>query len=336
MTERAAELHRRAAEAHGAAAVHYHERFFEGGRNRDVYHEAAQAHELAQQEHASAARRLAAAHRAGYALNVFCATGQGGGIDPSCSKENRGMARQSPPQERARGQRVLDAWKAAEEAAGALEGEAGQRVRDQLTRLRRMAKKARSERKRYEEADLYRDIQGESYALQRTLQEMPAGAARQAVADRFREARRTTESAYTETQIGRRATVRQAEEAVAQAQQQSVDALRRTEQLGIRSLRARKPAQEAAVAADRAFDTRLIEAAIPVHREAAQSHEETVRLLRRYVQKYPHQAIAKKVHEVIEAHDKAANRHRHAADVLSRMHHTGHVTNMPPREEQTP
>ena len=91
--ETAARLHHQAGAAHGVAAeVHA----------KAGHREAAAAHRAASEEHRTVARRLHGLHMTGHVANVFCATGEGGGIDPSCKRDgssgSRGEAvREAPP-----------------------------------------------------------------------------------------------------------------------------------------------------------------------------------------------------------------------------------------------
>lgn len=371
----AAALHRRAMELHWRAS-NLHERSLEALRldargsrygmtpeiQREVEAElkASHAHFLAAKNHEAASDHLNALRQLGHVANVFCATGPGGGVDPSCK---RGEARQIDPSGDTRASYAAHKVSAAAAAliVPLVEHYGGEEswARRHANSARRLAERAeRSAREAAQATSSYdsvhhHELAAESHrmaaqvlsTLVSDLEEANgaemAEPARRAM-EAHRDAVRTQYAAAAEARIGRDRRVRESQElrqAAHRVSQEALHASGRTPPGEARNL-----AAEASVKADEAQDAVAVEEAARLHQESADLHrraqreherEENLSRHRHHFGSHANPAEEETHRQAAEAHASAAYVHRsaaseqeRAANHLESLRRTGHVANV--------
>ena len=320
----AASLHARAAGAHRTAAADHTTRANQSHSKEEKkeHAEAARLHTQARETHTTAAYQLRALKKQGHVTNVFCATGEGGGVDPSCKK---GESRQTPPDlpgTAAVLKRSRDALQVAEETTTrtpALEAaftRAREAVRfaeqaDKATTAEEAAKLHEDARQAHQDSSRLFYQQGQAQAGD--WQRWSAGAHRQAA---------------REAEQGRGTVMRDVRRQREFAQEASQRALAAGRGLGGGPVTDRE--QEAAVRSDMAFDEEDPVRATELHRQAGHLHEQVAYSRWRDARRAADEgeAIEERLRRSYEAHDLAREAHAEAAAELERLIDTGHVSNV--------
>jgi len=325
--ESAAQAHRDAAAEHQVAASDLHQLSYVAHDRGDSdsaarLAKAAQQHDMAFRRHENAVEELEQAAKLGHTINVFCSTGKGGGIDPSCKK---GESRQAPPDlpgTAAVLKRSREAWQIAEETATRTPAlETAFARAHEAVRLAEQADKAATAE---ETAQLHEDArQAHQNASRLFYQQGQAQAG-----DWQRWSASAHRQAAREAEQGRGVVMRDVRRQREFAHEASQRALATGRGLGGGPVTERE--QEAAVRSDMAFDEEDPARAAELHRQAGHLHEQVAYSRWRDARRAADEgeAIEERLRRSYEAHDLAREAHADAATELDRLTDTGHVRNV--------
>jgi len=331
----AASLHARAAGAHRTAAADHTTRGNQAHSKEEKkeHAEAARLHTQARETHTTAAYQLRALKKQGHVTNVFCATGEGGGIDPSCKK---GESRQAPPEEHRRAA-LRGVAQAVEHAYSLLPANMRRSV-DGETLMHVLEMAGRAEERGDAKAldGLYTRLHEVSRRLfdgYRRLPNTPTGGPdSEDPAYALVEASMMAQGARAELRQGRGHTHRLVSDLRDAASSSSLRAMEATQASGLEpSHPVYQQAARAAILSDAALEERQIEPAIRAHRDAAGEHQVAASDLHQLSYAAHDRGdsdSAARLAQAAQRHDAAFRRHENAVEELEQAAKLGHTTNV--------